>query len=137
MALMGVVNIQYQVNIIIIQIYKFTVISYIYSAQTDFIETFESETQALARQCFLFQNGLNTPFMPTQQRPSRVLTELSTDQFYMIRQLNFQKMANVQESILVCQCNVRCCTPALFSKLFTFLQAFLYQYFHHLLLITV
>ncbi|CAL6063126.1 Hypothetical_protein [Hexamita inflata] len=32
------------------------------TAQTDFIETFESETQALARQCFHFQNGLNPLF---------------------------------------------------------------------------
>ncbi|CAL5985316.1 Hypothetical_protein [Hexamita inflata] len=30
--------------------------------------------------------------MPTQQRPNRVLTESSADQFYLIRQLNFQKL---------------------------------------------
>ncbi|CAL5998860.1 Hypothetical_protein [Hexamita inflata] len=61
-------------------------------AQTDFIETFERKTQALARQCFHFQNGLNPSFMPTQQRPNRALTESSADQFYLIRQLNFQKL---------------------------------------------
>ncbi|CAL5995118.1 Hypothetical_protein [Hexamita inflata] len=38
-------------------------------AQTDFIETFESKTQSLARQCFHFQNGLNPLFTHTQQRP--------------------------------------------------------------------
>ncbi|CAL5975898.1 Hypothetical_protein [Hexamita inflata] len=62
------------------------------TAQTDFIESFESKTQALARQCFHFQNGLNPSFMPTQQRPNRALTESSADQFYLIRQLNFQKL---------------------------------------------
>ncbi|CAL5974074.1 Hypothetical_protein [Hexamita inflata] len=62
------------------------------TAQTDFIETFESKTQALARQCFHFQNGLNPSFMPTQQRPSMAITESSADQFYLIRQLNFQKL---------------------------------------------
>ncbi|CAL6094068.1 Hypothetical_protein [Hexamita inflata] len=62
------------------------------TAQTDFIETFESKTKALARQCFHFQNGLNPSFMPTQQRPNRALTESSADQFYRIRQLNFQKL---------------------------------------------
>ncbi|CAL6083010.1 Putative_reverse transcriptase/endonuclease [Hexamita inflata] len=30
--------------------------------------------------------------MPTQQRPNRVLTESSADQFYLIRQLTFQKL---------------------------------------------
>ncbi|CAL6076025.1 Hypothetical_protein [Hexamita inflata] len=30
--------------------------------------------------------------MPTQQRPSRALTESSADQFYLICQLNFQKL---------------------------------------------
>ncbi|CAL6046547.1 Hypothetical_protein [Hexamita inflata] len=30
--------------------------------------------------------------MPTQQRPNRVLTESSADQFDLIRQLNFQKL---------------------------------------------
>ncbi|CAL6056195.1 Hypothetical_protein [Hexamita inflata] len=30
--------------------------------------------------------------MPTQQRPSRALTESSADQFYLIRLLNFQKL---------------------------------------------
>ncbi|CAL6074746.1 Hypothetical_protein [Hexamita inflata] len=30
--------------------------------------------------------------MPTQQRPNRALTESSADQFYLIRQLNFQKL---------------------------------------------
>ncbi|CAL5970240.1 Hypothetical_protein [Hexamita inflata] len=30
--------------------------------------------------------------MPTQQRPNRVLTESSADQFYLIRQLHFQKL---------------------------------------------
>ncbi|CAL6001059.1 Hypothetical_protein [Hexamita inflata] len=30
--------------------------------------------------------------MPTQQRPNRVLTESSADQFYLIRQLYFQKL---------------------------------------------
>ncbi|CAL6029725.1 Hypothetical_protein [Hexamita inflata] len=30
--------------------------------------------------------------MPTQQGPNRVLTESSADQFYLIRQLNFQKL---------------------------------------------
>ncbi|CAL6096959.1 Hypothetical_protein [Hexamita inflata] len=30
--------------------------------------------------------------MPTQQRPNRVLTESSANQFYLIRQLNFQKL---------------------------------------------
>ncbi|CAL5994860.1 Hypothetical_protein [Hexamita inflata] len=62
------------------------------TAQTDFIETFESKTYALAHQCFHFQNGLNPSFMPTQQRPNRALTESSADQFYLIRQLNFQKL---------------------------------------------
>ncbi|CAL6102196.1 Hypothetical_protein [Hexamita inflata] len=63
------------------------------TAQTDFIETFESKTWALARQCFYFQNGLNPSFVPTRQRPNRALTELLADQFYLIRQLNFQKLA--------------------------------------------
>ncbi|CAL6011040.1 Hypothetical_protein [Hexamita inflata] len=62
------------------------------TAQTDFIETFESKTQALARQCFHFQD---TSFLPTQQRPSRALTESSADQFYLILQLNFQKLVLV------------------------------------------
>ncbi|CAL6082994.1 Hypothetical_protein [Hexamita inflata] len=62
------------------------------TAQTDFIEIFESKTQALARQCFHFQNGLNPSFMPTQQGPNRALTESSANQFYLIRQLNFQKL---------------------------------------------
>ncbi|CAL6053190.1 Hypothetical_protein [Hexamita inflata] len=57
------------------------------TAQTDFIETFKSKTKTLARQCFHFQNGLNPSFTPTQQRPDRVLTESSADQFYLIRQL--------------------------------------------------
>ncbi|CAL6095520.1 Hypothetical_protein [Hexamita inflata] len=48
-------------------------------------ETFESKTWALAHQCFHFQNGLNPSFMPTQQRPSRALTELLADQFQLIR----------------------------------------------------
>ncbi|CAL6100521.1 Hypothetical_protein [Hexamita inflata] len=56
------------------------------------METFESKTQALARQCFHFQNGLNPSFVPTQQKPNRALTESSADQFYLIRQLNFQKL---------------------------------------------
>ncbi|CAL5991981.1 Hypothetical_protein [Hexamita inflata] len=30
--------------------------------------------------------------MPTQQGPNRALTESSADQFYLIRQLNFQKL---------------------------------------------
>ncbi|CAL6108001.1 Hypothetical_protein [Hexamita inflata] len=30
--------------------------------------------------------------MPTQQRPNRALTESSADQFYLIRQHNFQKL---------------------------------------------
>ncbi|CAL6045808.1 Hypothetical_protein [Hexamita inflata] len=30
--------------------------------------------------------------MPTQQRPNRALTESLADQFYLIRQLNFQKL---------------------------------------------
>ncbi|CAL6034949.1 Hypothetical_protein [Hexamita inflata] len=47
---------------------------------------------ALACQCFHFQNGLNPSFMPTQQRPSRALTESLADQFHMIRQLNFKKL---------------------------------------------
>ncbi|CAL6045217.1 Hypothetical_protein [Hexamita inflata] len=76
---------------------KYTLIQlYIYhfleTAQTDFIETFESKTQALARPYLHFQNGLNPSFMPTQQRPNRALTESSADQFYLIRQLNFQKL---------------------------------------------
>ncbi|CAL6002510.1 Hypothetical_protein [Hexamita inflata] len=62
------------------------------TAQTDFIETFESKTQALARQCFHFQNGLNPSFMPTQQRPNRALTVSLADQFHLIHQLNFQKL---------------------------------------------
>ncbi|CAL6074114.1 Hypothetical_protein [Hexamita inflata] len=53
-----------------IYIYSF---HFLETAQTDFIETFESKTWALARQCFHFQNGLNPSFMPTQQRPSRAL----------------------------------------------------------------
>ncbi|CAL6090979.1 Hypothetical_protein [Hexamita inflata] len=62
------------------------------TAQTDFIETFESKTWALATQCFHFQNGLNPSFMPTQQRPNRALTESLADQFHRIRQLTFQKL---------------------------------------------
>ncbi|CAL6005916.1 Hypothetical_protein [Hexamita inflata] len=62
------------------------------TAQTDFIETFESKTQALARPYFHFQNEFKQSFMPTQQRPNRVLTESSADQFYLIRQLNLQKL---------------------------------------------
>ncbi|CAL6043679.1 Hypothetical_protein [Hexamita inflata] len=66
------------------------------TAQTDFIETFESKTWALARQCFHFQNGLNPSFMPTQQRPSRALTESLADQFQLIRQLTFKKLVLAQ-----------------------------------------
>ncbi|CAL5977686.1 Hypothetical_protein [Hexamita inflata] len=62
-----------QNNVQYIYIYNF-----IETAQTDFIETFESETRALARQCFHFQNGLNPSFMPTQQRPNRALTRQLT-----------------------------------------------------------
>ncbi|CAL6041626.1 Hypothetical_protein [Hexamita inflata] len=40
---------------------------------------------------FPLSNGLNPSFMPTQQRPSRALTE-SLDQFHLIRQLTFQKL---------------------------------------------
>ncbi|CAL6055646.1 Hypothetical_protein [Hexamita inflata] len=60
--------------------------------KTNDCATFESKTQALARQCFHFQNGLNPSFMPTQQRPNRALTELLANQFYLIRQLTFQKL---------------------------------------------
>ncbi|CAL6008746.1 Hypothetical_protein [Hexamita inflata] len=66
------------------------------TAQTDFIETFESKTLALARQCFHFQNRLSQSFMPTQQRPSRALTESLADQFHLIRQLTFQKLVLAQ-----------------------------------------
>ncbi|CAL6011455.1 Hypothetical_protein [Hexamita inflata] len=41
---------------------------------------------------FPLSNGLNPSFMPTQQRPSRALTELLADQFYLIRQLTFKKL---------------------------------------------
>ncbi|CAL6058160.1 Hypothetical_protein [Hexamita inflata] len=40
---------------------------------------------------FPLSNGLNPSFMPTQQRPNRVLTESLADQFHLIRQLTFQK----------------------------------------------
>ncbi|CAL6068172.1 Hypothetical_protein [Hexamita inflata] len=76
-------------NLFILNIYIY---HFLETAQTDFIETFESKTQALARQCFHFQNGLNPSFVPTQQRPNRALTESSADQFYLIRQLNLQKL---------------------------------------------
>ncbi|CAL5996295.1 Hypothetical_protein [Hexamita inflata] len=48
-------------------------------AQTGFIEIFEGKTQALARQCFHLQN--RPSFMPTQQRPSRALTESLADKY--------------------------------------------------------
>ncbi|CAL6037364.1 Hypothetical_protein [Hexamita inflata] len=75
-----------------LSIYSF---HFLETAQTDFIETFESKTWALARQCFHFQNGLNPSFMPTQQRPSRALTESLADQFHLIRQLTFKKLVFV------------------------------------------
>ncbi|CAL6083068.1 Hypothetical_protein [Hexamita inflata] len=81
--------------------YNVYIYHFLETAQTDFIETFESETQALARQCFHFQNGLNQSFMPTQQRPHRVLTESSADQFYLIRQLTFQKLVLESQFLLL------------------------------------
>ncbi|CAL6085825.1 Hypothetical_protein [Hexamita inflata] len=63
--------------------YKIYSFHFLETAQTDFIETFESKTWALARQCFHLQNGLNPSFMPTQQRPNRALTESLADQFQL------------------------------------------------------
>ncbi|CAL6049726.1 Hypothetical_protein [Hexamita inflata] len=63
--------IQYIYSIIYSNIYIY-ISHFLETAQTDFIETFESKTQALARQCFHFQNGLNPLFVPTQQRPHRM-----------------------------------------------------------------
>ncbi|CAL6015714.1 Hypothetical_protein [Hexamita inflata] len=45
---------------------------------------------------FPLSNGLNPSFMPTQQRPSRALTESLADQFHLIRQLTFQKLVLAQ-----------------------------------------
>ncbi|CAL6057517.1 Hypothetical_protein [Hexamita inflata] len=79
----------------LIQIYIY-IYHFLETAQTNDCETFESKTWALARQCFHFQNGLNPSFMPTQQRPSRALTESLADQFHLIRQLTFQKLVLAQ-----------------------------------------
>ncbi|CAL6039373.1 Hypothetical_protein [Hexamita inflata] len=38
--------------------------------------------------------------MPTQQKPNRALTESSADQFYLIRQLNFQKLVLASQFLL-------------------------------------
>ncbi|CAL6019299.1 Hypothetical_protein [Hexamita inflata] len=83
------------------QFFKYRYIShFLETAQTDFIETFESKIQTLARPYFHFQNGLNPSFMPTQQRPNRALTESSADQFYLIRQLHFQKLVLASQFLL-------------------------------------
>ncbi|CAL6070842.1 Hypothetical_protein [Hexamita inflata] len=79
-------------NLVLTDLWIIYIYHFLETVQTDFIEAFESDIQALARQCFHFQNGLNPSFMPTQQRPSRALTELLADQFHLIRQLTFQKL---------------------------------------------